>query len=372
MANLDIPTDLRPADPRFGSGPSRVRDEAVAEISAANPTVLGTSHRQAPVRDLVGRIRDGLHMLFRLPDGYEVVLGNGGSTQFWDAAACSLIAERSAHGSFGEFSTKFSAAVRGAPHLADPVLFEAPYGSVAVPEPTDGVDSYAWAHNETSTGAIAPVHRIDGDPGALTIVDGTSAAGGVEVDIGQTDAYYFAPQKNFGGDGGLWIALCSPAAISRIERLDQSQRWIPATLSLATAVTNARKNQTYNTPALTTLLLLAHQIDWLNNNGGLEFAARRTADSASRLYNWADRTDGATPFVDDPQLRSPVVCTIDFAPEIDAGWLATTLRDNGIVDTEPYRGLARNQLRIGTFTNVDPDDISALCACLDWLLARHP
>jgi phosphoserine aminotransferase len=371
MPELVIPADLHPADPRFGSGPSRVRDEAVAAVSAANRTLLGTSHRQAPVRNLVGRVRDGLHSLFGLPDGYEVLLGNGGSTLFWDAAVCSLIDERSAHGSYGEFSAKFAKAVRAAPQLADPVIFEAPYGSVAVPEPTAGVDTYAWAHNETSTGAIAPVQRID-DDAALTVVDGTSAAGGVDVDIAQTDVYYFAPQKNFGGDGGLWIALCSPAALARIERLNAHGRWIPESLNLSTALANSRKNQTYNTPAIATLVLLANQIDWLNAAGDLEFAAVRTKESSSLLYDWAARTEGVTPFVDDPGLRSPVVVTLDFAADIDAGWLAATLRSNGIVDTEPYRGLARNQLRIGTFTNVDPGDITALCGCLDWLLARHP
>jgi phosphoserine aminotransferase len=371
MPELVIPADLRPADPRFGSGPSRVRAEGVAALTAANRTLLGTSHRQTPVRNLVGGIRDGLRNLFGLPDSYEVLLGNGGSTLFWDAAVCSLIGHRSAHGSYGEFSAKFAKAVQAAPHLADPVTFEARYGSVAVPEPTPGVDTYAWAHNETSTGAIAPVQRID-DRAALTVVDGTSAAGGVDVDVSQTDVYYFAPQKNFGGDGGLWIAFCSPAALARIQRLDESDRWIPATLNLATAVTNSRKNQTYNTPAIATLVLLANQVDWLNTAGGLEFAAARTKESSSRLYDWASRTDGVSPFVDDPGLRSPVVVTLDFAAEIDAGWLAATLRANEIVDTEPYRGLARNQLRIGTFTNVDPDDITALCACLDWLLARHP
>lgn len=371
MPELEIPADLRPADPRFGSGPSRVRDEAVAELAAANPAVLGTSHRQQPVRDLVGRVRDGLASLFRLPEGYEVLLGNGGSTLFWDAAVCSLIAERSAHATYGEFSTKFAQAVQAAPHLADPVLFEAAYGSAVVPEPTAGADTYAWAHNETSTGALAPVHRI-GDPSALTVIDGTSAAGGVDIDIGQTDVYYFAPQKNFGGDGGLWIALCSPAAIARIEQLSAGGRWIPATLNLHTALTNSRKNQTYNTPAIATLVLLANQVDWLNSVGGLEFAGTRTKESSARLYEWAAHTDGVTPFVQDPQLRSPVVGTLDFASEIDAGWIASTLRANGIVDTEPYRGLGRNQLRVGMFTNVPPDDISALCSCLDWLLARHP
>lgn len=369
MTDLVIPADLLPADGRFGSGPSKIRPEAIAELSAAARGPLGTSHRQAPVKDLVRRIRTGLTELFDLPDGYQVVLGNGGSTTFWDIAVSSLIRQRSAHGSFGEFSAKFAAAAQAAPYLDDPILTTAPMGSVALPEPADGVDLYAWAHNETSTGAIAPVVRV-GDPEALTVVDGTSAAGGVEVDVSQTDVYYFAPQKNFGSDGGLWIALCSPAALDRVAEIAATGRWIPPTLSLATAVSNSAKDQTYNTPAVATLLLLASQIDWLNASGGLSFAAGRTAESSRRLYAWAESRDGVSPFVQDPQLRSPVIGTIDFDPGIDAGRLAATLRANGVVDTEPYRSLGRNQLRIGMFAAVDPDDISALCGCLDYLLDR--
>jgi phosphoserine aminotransferase len=372
VTDLVIPADLLPADGRFGSGPSKIRPAAVEALAEAGRSrrLLGTSHRQAPVRDLVGRVRTGLTELFALPDGYQVVLGNGGSTTFWDIAVSSLIRRRSAHGSFGEFSSKFAAAAAAAPHLEDPVVSTAPMGSVALPEPVDGVDVYAWAHNETSTGAIAPVRRIEAAD-ALTVIDGTSAAGGVPVDISRTDVYYFAPQKNFGSDGGLWIALCSPAALERVAEIAATDRWIPPTLSLATAVSNSAKNQTYNTPAVATLLLLAEQIDWLNENGGLAFAGGRTAESSKRLYAWAEATDGVTPFVSDPELRSPVIGTIDFDPEIDAAWLAATLRRNGVVDTEPYRSLGRNQLRIGMFAGVDPDDITALCACLDWLLAHR-
>ncbi len=372
MTDLIIPADLLPADGRFGSGPSKIRPAAVEALAAAgrDRRLLGTSHRQAPVRDLVGRVRSGLAELFALPEGYEVVLGNGGSTTFWDIAVSSLIRRRSAHGSFGEFSAKFAKAVAAAPHLDQPVVTTAPMGSVAVPQPADGVDLYAWAHNETSTGAIAPVRRVTAED-ALTVVDGTSAAGGVPVDISRTDVYYFAPQKNFGSDGGLWIALCSPAALARVAEIAGTDRWIPPTLSLATAVSNSVKNQTYNTPAVATLLLLAEQIDWLIQNGGLDFAGGRTAESSRRLYAWAEASEGVTPFVTDPALRSPVVGTIDFDPSVDAGWLAATLRGNGVVDTEPYRSLGRNQLRIGMFTNVDPDDVSALCACLDWLLAHR-
>ena len=368
-ADLVIPADLLPADGRFGSGPSKIRPEAVEELAAAGRTLLGTSHRQAPVKNLVARIRAGLRELYALPEGYEVVLGNGGSTTFWDIAVSSLIDRRSAHGSFGEFSAKFAAAAKAAPYLQEPVVTSAPMGSVALPEPVDGVDLYAWAHNETSTGAIAPVTRIPAD--GLTVIDGTSAAGGVPVDVGQTDVYYFAPQKNFGSDGGLWIALLSPAALERVRRIAASDRWIPPTLSLATAVGNSAKDQTYNTPAVATLLLLANQLDWLNASGGLAFAAARTSESSKRLYAWAEATEGPTPFVTDPALRSPVIGTIDFADDIDAAWLATTLRRNGIVDTDPYRSLGRNQLRIGMFVNVDPDDITALTRCLDYLLERR-
>jgi len=317
-ADLVIPADLLPVDGRFGSGPSKIRPESLDALAAAGRTLLGTSHRQSPVKNLVGRVRAGLRELYDLPDDYQVILGNGGSSTFWDIAVCSLITRRSAHGSFGEFSAKFAAAAKAAPHLSDPVLTTAPMGSVAVPSPVDGVDLYAWAHNETSTGAIAPVRRVEAD--GLTVIDATSAAGGVPVDITQTDVYYFAPQKNFGSDGGLWIALLSPAAVERVEQIAATDRWIPPTLSLATAMANSAKDQTYNTPAVATLVLLTDQIDWLNSSGGLPFAGARTAESSKRLYAWAEATEGATPFVADPSLRSPVIGTIDFADDIDAGW----------------------------------------------------
>lgn len=366
---MQIPADLKPVDGRFGCGPARIRPEALASLAGPGAAVLGTSHRQAPVKDLVRRVREGLAALYRAPDGYELALGNGGSTLFWDAAVCSLIENRSAHGSFGEFSAKFAAAAARAPFLADPVLAEAPVGSAALPQPVDGVDAYAWAHNETSTGAAATVRRVAGDPGALTLVDATSAAGGIDADLSQTDAYYFAPQKNFGSDGGLWLSFLSPAAIERIGRIAASGRWIPEILSLQVALDNSRKDQTLNTPAIATLWLLAEQLDWLNAQGGMEFATRRTGASAAHLYGWAEAHELATPFVE-PAYRSPVVGTIDFADGVDAAALARTLRANGIVDVEPYRKLGRNQLRIGMFTNVPTADVEALTGCIDYVLER--
>ncbi len=369
MTALTIPADLLPGDGRFGCGPAKIRPEAVAAL-AASP-LLGTSHRQPPVRQLVGRVRAGLAELFSLPEGYEVVLGNGGSTTFWDVAVSSLIERRSAHASFGEFSAKFAAAAKAAPHLDDPAVISVPAGQVAVPEAVAGADTYAWAHNETSTGAIAPVERVAGaDEGALMVVDATSAAGGVRVDVAQSDVYYFAPQKSLGSEGGLWLALLSPAAVDRTARIAGSGRWIPQSLSLQLAVENSRLDQTLNTPAVATLVLLADQLDWLNGQGGLAFAAGRSAESSRRLYDWALNSPLAEPFVRLPDHRSPVVGTIDFADSVDAKVLAAALRANGIVDTEPYRKLGRNQLRIGMFPTVEPDDISALCACIDWLLPR--
>ncbi len=369
VTTLTIPRDLLPGDGRFGCGPGKVRPESVAALAATGTTLMGTSHRQAPVKDLVGEIRAGLAELFRLPAGYEVVLGNGGSTLFWDLAVFSLIERRSAHAAFGEFSAKFAAAATAAPHLDTPSVTKVDAGSATLPEATPGADTYAWAHNETSTGALAPVARIEGaDPGALVLVDGTSAAGGTDLDVAQTDAYYFAPQKSFGSDGGLWLALLSPAAIERAERIAASDRWIPDSLSLTTAITNSRQNQTLNTPALATLYLLADQLQWLNRQGGLSFAAARSADSAKRIYAWADESAYAVPFVA-PEFRSPVVATIDFEG-VDAKAIAATLRANGIVDTEPYRKLGRNQLRIGMFPNVDPEDISQLTRCIDWVVER--
>jgi phosphoserine aminotransferase len=367
---LTIPADLLPGDGRFGCGPAKVRTGSVQALASTGTSLLGTSHRQPPVKTLVGEIREGLAELFRLPDGYEVALGNGGSTLFWDLAVFSLIENRSAHARFGEFSAKFAAAAAGAPHLAEPSVTTAEPGSVALPEAVAGVDAYAWAHNETSTGALAPITRIAGaDPGALVIIDGTSAAGGTAFDVAATDAYYFAPQKSFGSDGGLWLALLSPAAIERAERIAAAGRWIPEILSLTTAITNSRQNQTLNTPALATLFLLNEQILWLNEQGGLTFAAARTADSAKRIYAWAEESAYATPFVAEPEFRSPVVATIDF-DGVDAKVLAATLRANGIVDTEPYRKLGRNQLRVGMFPNVEPDDISQLTRCIDWVVSQ--
>lgn len=369
MNPLQIPADLLPVDGRFGCGPAKIRRAAVQSL--ATSSLIGTSHRQAPVRGLVGRVRAGLADLFSIPEGYEVVLGNGGSTTFWDVAVSSLIERRSAHASFGEFSAKFAAAAAAAPHLDEPSVVTAPVGSVAVPTAVTGADVYAWAHNETSTGAIAPVRRVAGaDAGGLMVIDGTSAAGGVDVDISQTDVYYFAPQKSLGSDGGLWLALCSPAALVQVARISASDRWIPQSLSLQLAVENSRLDQTLNTPAIATLLLLEDQLNWLNGAGGLAFAAGRSAESARRLYGWAETGELAAPFVTVERERSPVVGTIDFADSVDAKALAAALRANGILDTEPYRKLGRNQLRIGMFPTVDPDDVSALCSCLDWLLPR--
>ncbi len=366
---VQIPAEIKPADGRFGCGPARIRPEALASLAGPGAAVLGTSHRQAPVKSLVHRIREGLATLYRAPEGYEVALGNGGSTLFWDAAVCSLIEQRSAHGTYGEFSSKFAKAAAGAPFLDRPILAEAPVGSAAVPEPVAGVDTYAWAQNETSTGAAAPVRRVAGGSDALTLIDATSAAGGIDADLGETDAYYFAPQKNFGSDGGLWIAFLSPTAIERIGRIAASDRWIPEILSLQVALDNSRKDQTLNTPAVATLWLLAEQIDWLNDHGGMAFATGRTEASAAHLYQWAEAHELATPFVE-PQYRSPVVGTIDFDATVDAAELARTLRANGIIDVEPYRKLGRNQLRIGMFTNVPTSDVEALTTCIDYVVER--
>ena len=370
MTALSIPADLLPADGRFGCGPSKIRPESLAALATDGAALLGTSHRQRPVKSLVRDVRTGLAELFALPDGYEVALGNGGSTTFWDVAVASLVERRSAHASFGEFSAKFAAAAAAAPFLEEPSVVTAPVGSATVPLAVPGADVYAWAHNETSTGAIAPVRRVEGvDEGALMVVDGTSAAGGVDLDVSQTDVYYFAPQKSFGSEGGLWFALLSPAAVERVGRVARSGRWIPESLSLATAIASSRLDQTLNTPAVATLFLMRDQLRWLLERGGLAGAAARTADSASRIYPWAERSAYATPFVADRAHRSPVVATVDF-DGVDASRLAATLRENGVVDTEPYRKLGRNQLRIGMFPNVDPDDVSRLCACVDWLTER--
>jgi phosphoserine aminotransferase len=367
VTDLRIPRELLPSDGRFGCGPAKIRTGSVQALLDSGASLLGTSHRQSPVKNLVGDVRSGLAELFDLPDGYEVVLGNGGSTLFWDLAVFSLIRTRSAHASFGEFSAKFAAAAAAAPHLAAPSVVTAEVGSVITPEAVEGADVYAWAHNETSTGALAPVARVlHADPGALVVIDGTSAAGGLMIDLSAVDVYYFAPQKSLGSEGGLWIAIMSPAAIARAEEL-ASARWIPESLSLRIAIQNSRQNQTLNTPAVATLFLLRDQLQWLNGRGGLSYAASRTADSSSRIYPWATQSKHALPFVQNPAYRSPVVATIDFIG-VDAATIAATLRANGIVDTEPYRKLGRNQLRVGMFPNVEPTDISQLIRCIDWVI----
>ena len=369
-APLLIPVDLRPADGRFGSGPSKVPLDAIGRLPAAAGPLMGTSHRQAPVKALVARIRAGLRDFFALPDGYEVVLGNGGSTAFWDAAAFGLVRERAQLLVCGEFSAKFAAIARDAPFLGEPTVLRSDYGSAPKAVAEAGVDAYAWPHNETSTGVVLPVRRVPGaDPGALMLVDATSAAGGVPVDVAETDVYYFAPQKAFAADAGLWLALCSPAALERIASV-RAQRWAPPSLDLALALENSRKEQTYNTPAIASLWLLADSVESLLARGGLEQAAKRSADSAARLYGWAQASAYAEPFVADAALRSPVVATIDFAEGVNAAAVAATLRANGIVDTEPYRALGRNQLRIGMYPAVDPEDVSALTACIDWVVER--
>ncbi len=367
---VQIPAELKPGDGRFGCGPSKVRPEAL-EALAARSDLMGTSHRQAPVRDLVGRVRGGLAELFSLPDGYEVALGNGGTTAFWEAAAAWLVRERSLHLTFGEFSQKFAKATAAAPFLADPILVEAEPGDAPAPVADPAADAIAWAHNETSTGVAVPVVRPEGAGEALVLIDATSGAGGLPVDVAQADTYYFAPQKCFAADGGIWLALLSPAAVARIEQLDgAADRWQPAFLSLQTALENSRKEQTYNTPALATLLLLADQVEWMLGNGGLEWCVQRTADSSGRLYGWAEASEFATPFVVDPAKRSQVVGTIDFSDAVDAAALAKALRANGIVDVEPYRKLGRNQLRVGMFPAVEPADVEALTACIDWVIAN--
>lgn len=366
---IEIPPLLLPRDGRFGCGPAKVRPAAVEALLDSAPTLLGTSHRQEPVKDLVHRVRAGLSTLYGLPEGYQVVIGNGGASTFWDIAVSSLIEQRSAHGVFGEFSAKFAKAAAAAPHLADPVIFDSPPGTARVPEASEGVDVYAWAHNETSTGALAPVHRIGGDE-ALVVIDGTSAAGGVGVDLAETDVYYFAPQKGFASDGGLWLAFLSPRAIERMERIAASGRWIPEMLSLKRAYDNSVQDQTLNTPAICTLFLMAEQLSWLLENGGMAFAEQRTRASALRLYRWALANPLTTPFVADPEQRSPVVGTIDFDESVDAARLASVLRANGVVDTEPYRKLGRNQLRIGLFPAIDPEDVTALTHCIDWVLPK--
>ena len=369
--SMVIPEALKPSDGRFGCGPSKVRPEALTALAASGSDVMGTSHRQAGVKSLVHRVRSGLTSLFSLPDGYEVILGNGGTTAFWDAAALGLVQERSQHLAFGEFSSKFATVVKNAPFLAAPTVISAEVGDAPEPAFQPDVDAYAWAHNETSTGVAVPVKRPAGAGDAqLVLVDATSGAGGLPVDVSETDVYYFAPQKVFASDGGLWIALASPAALRRIAEIAATDRWIPEFLSIATALDNSTKDQTLNTPSVATLFLLADQIEWINGQGGLEWSVKRTADSSGRLYDWAGRSSFATPFVARAELRSQVVGTIDFAAGIDASVVAKVLRANGIVDTEPYRKLGRNQLRVGMFPAVEPDDVSALTACIDNIVGR--
>jgi len=373
---LVIPPELLPADGRFGCGPSKVRPEALARLASEGAALMGTSHRQRPVKALVGEIRSGLRELLGAPEGYEVALGNGGATAFWDAAAFGLIEQRALHLTYGEFSAKFAQVTQEAPFLQDPITIEAQPGDAPDPAMAGpaggqaGVDVVAWAHNETSTGVMVPVLRPAETPDALVLIDATSGAGGLPVDVSQADAYYFAPQKSFAADGGLWVALLSPAAQERIGRIAQSERWVPAFLSLATALENSVKDQTYNTPAVATLFLLADQIRWMLDGGGLDWCVSRTSASSRHLYEWAQRTSYTSPFVSDSAKRSLVVGTIDFAEEVDAAAVAKTLRSNGILDTEPYRKLGRNQLRIGMFPAVDPDDVQALTACIEWVVER--
>jgi phosphoserine aminotransferase len=369
--NIEIPAELRPADGRFGSGPSRVRPEALAGLAATGTSYLGTSHRQSPVKSVVGRIRAGLAELFGLPEGYEVVLGNGGTTVFWDTATFGLIERRSQHLSFGEFSSKFAAAAAAAPHLDDPDVVESPAGTHPEAQARPGIDLYALTHNETSTGVMMEIRRPDGtDPDALVAVDATSGAGGLRVDPAQFDAYYFAPQKCFGAEGGLWLALLSPAAVERVGRIKSSGRWVPTSIDLAVALEQSRLDQTYNTPALASLWLLADQVSWMLDHGGLEWCAGRSERSAQVLYGWAESSPYAHPFVAKPDERSTVVGTVDLDNSVPGQTVTKVLRANGIVDTEPYRKLGRNQLRVGMFPAVEPSDVEALTRCIDYVVER--
>jgi phosphoserine aminotransferase len=368
MPPLTIPTTLLPTDGRFGCGPSKVRPEQLEYLATEGAKLIGTSHRQAPVKNLVGHVREGLASLFNLPDGYEVVLGNGGSTAFWDAASFGLIEKRAENLSFGEFGAKFAAAA-GAPWLKAPKILTAPGGSRSEIEIHGSIDVYAWPQNETSTGVMAPVKRVDAD--ALTVIDATSAAGGIQFDASETDVYYFAPQKNFASDGGLWFALFSPAAVERVEQIAASDRYIPEFLSIKNAIDNSRLNQTLNTPAISTLLLMENQIDWINGNGGLAWADARTRESSGVLYDWAESVEYAHPFVENPDHRSQVVATIDFDDKVDAAAVAATLRANGVVDTEPYRKLGRNQLRVATFVAIEPDDVRALTKSIEYVVEHQ-
>jgi phosphoserine aminotransferase len=356
---LTIPADLLPRDGRFGAGPSKVRPAQLEALVATGTSYLGTSHRPAPGRDQVGRLRSGLRSLFSLPDGYEVVLGNGGATEFWDIAT------------FGEFSSKFAAAAKAAPFLDDPSVVKAEPGSHPRPVAEAGVDLYALTHNETSTGVMMPIARVQGaDDGALVAVDATSGAGGLPVDAEQFDVYYFSPQKSFASDGGLWLALMSPAALERVAAVAASGRWVPASYDLTIALDNSRLDQTYNTPALATIFLMAEQVDWMNAQGGLDWAVARTRESSDILYGWAEKSTVAEPFVQDPAMRSQVIGTIDFDESVDAARVAEVLRAHGVVDTEPYRKLGRNQLRVAMFPAVEPSDVQALTACIDHVVEQ--
>jgi phosphoserine aminotransferase len=371
VSDLVIPAGIKPKDGRFGSGPAKIRPEQLAALASSGGTYLGTSHRQPPVRSLVHRVRTGLAELFGLPGDYAVVLGNGGTSAFWDAAAAGLVRRHSQHLSFGEFSARFAAIAGRAPWLSAPTVVESAPGTHPEPRPEPGADTYALTHNETSTGVAMPVRRVPGaDPGALILVDATSAAAGLAVQAGEFDVYYFAPQKGLGSDGGLWIALMSPAAVERVGQIAASGRYIPDFLSLRVALENAARDQTYNTPAVATLFLLAEQVEWMLGQGGLAWTTARTAQSAAILYTWAEKTAYADPFVADPAQRSPVVGTIDLADGLSADAVAASLRANGIVDTESYRKLGRNQLRIGMFPAVDPADVEALTACIDYVITH--
>lgn len=369
--DITIPTDLLPGDGRFCCGPSKVRPEAVAALAAEAGEYLGTSHRQPGVRFMVARLRNGLAEMFALPDGYEVLLGNGGTTAFWDALSFGVVQERSHHLVFGEFSGKFAEVTRSAPHLGEPSTAKADPGSAPALAAVEGVDAYALTHNETSTGvAVTPTRPEGADPGSLVLVDATSAAGGLRFDPTDTDVYYFAPQKCLASDGGLWLAACSPAAIERIERISASDRWVPASLDLGIALENSRKDQTYNTPALATVFLAVQQVEWINQNGGLHFAAQRTEANARVAYEWAEASEHATPYVTDPELRSNVVATVDLADDVDATVVAAVLRANGVHDTESYRKLGRNQLRFALFPAIEADDVAALTRCIDHVVGE--
>jgi len=370
MPEIIIPAELLPVDGRFGCGPSKVRAEQIAAFSAEGARLMGTSHRQAPVKNLVKRVQEGLMELFHNPEGYEIVLGNGGSTAFWDAAAFSLVEKKAQNLVHGEFGAKFASALTN-PWLDKPTVINGEPGSRLALEVEAGVDSYAYAQNETSTGVVTPVKRLAGaDAGALFFTDATSAAGGIDFDPLETDVYYFAPQKNFASDGGLWFSLMSPAAVERAEKIAASDRYIPEFLSVKTAIDNSRLNQTLNTPAISTLFFLAEQIDWMNANGGLAWADARTKAASQHLYNWADASSFATPFVSNPEHRSQVVVTIDFDAAVDAAAVAKVLRANGIVDTEPYRKLGRNQLRVATFTATDLSDVQKLTQAIDYVVGQ--